>query len=202
VEKRQHFICLNSTLTIWQHLRLLTPRTPLYFSPPSPILPLDFSLLSSPLPPSPTVHLFTPAHLHSPAVKFPPCLLPSAHFWRAIMQHVCTTVCVCVCVSCRSMGTGLFGCQLESGLTCASNVVYCPKTSPEEHLRCPLKFRAIYHHLPPPSPPHPPPLCVSHHPSLPPPSPHAVTFSSFPCPPSSLIPPSRSITSIRSPSFA
>lgn len=48
----------------------------------------------------------------------------------------------------RSMETGLFRCQLQSALTCACNVVYCPNASPEEHLRRPLKFKAIYHHLP------------------------------------------------------
>lgn len=69
---------------------------------------------------------------------------------------MCVCVCftsVCVCVCCRSTRTGLFGCQLQSALTCASNVVYCPNRSPEEHLRRPLKFKAIYHHLPPPPPP-------------------------------------------------
>lgn len=164
-------------------------------SPPSLVLPLDFTHSSSlpPPPPSPTVHLFNPSHLCFSASKLPPCLLPLADF---LESHL--AVCVCVCVCSRSMGTGLFGCQLQSALTCASNVVYCPNTSLEEHLRRPLKFKAIYHHLPPPPPP-PPHRILSHHPSLPPPSLHAVTISSFSSPPpSSLIPPFPSITSIRS----
>lgn len=113
---------------------------------------------------------------------------------------ICVCLCVSVCVCSRSTGTGFFGCQLQSALTCASNVVYCPNISPEEHLRRPLKFKAIYHYLPPPPPPRSP--CVSHHPSLPPPSPRAVTISSFSSPPSSLILPSLSITPFCASCFA
>lgn len=96
----------------------------------------------------------------------------------------------------RSMGTGFCGCQLQSALTCASNVVYCLNTSPEENLSRPLKFKAIYHPRPQPhlrSLSCPPALPVSHHPSLPPPPPHPVSAS----PPPRLSP---SITSMPSPS--
>lgn len=153
----------------------------LRFSPwTSPPFPSSFLLLH------PQFICSPPSRLDFLLRKLPPCLLPLADFWKA-------KVCMCVCVCCRSMGTGLFSCQLQSALTCASNVVYCPNTSLEEHLRRPLKFKAIYHYLPPP------PLDVSHHPSLPPPllPMHAVTISSFSSPPSSLTPLSPSITSIQ-----
>lgn len=139
MERRQHFICLNPTLTIWQHLPLLTPLPPLHF----PLLLLCFShwtlhsFVSLFFPPSSSVHPLSSVLF---AKKLPACLLP-----LALGKPSCS---VCVCVCCRSTGTGFFGCQLQSDLTCASNVVYCPNTSREEHLRRPLKFKAIYHHLP------------------------------------------------------
>ena len=189
MERRLHFICLNPTLTIWQHL-------PLAHSSSSTALPsgLNTSSPHSLLLPTFLLH---PQFIRSPLLVCifynPPCLLPSVDFWKAIMQRVCTSVCVCECVCSRSMGTGLFGCQLQSALTCASNVVYCPNTSLEEHLRRPLKFKAIYHNLPPPLPP---PPSVSHLPSLPSPSPYAVTYFLLLC--SSFY---SSASTIRPPSF-
>lgn len=66
-------------------------------SPPSLVLPLDFTHSSSlpPPPPSPTVHLFNPSHLCFSASKLPPCLLPLADF---LESHLAACVCVCACV--------------------------------------------------------------------------------------------------------
>lgn len=119
----------------------------------------------------------------------PPCSFsPSSSSWRALRPQYARTIpyvsvraCVRACAWCRrSMGTGLCGCQLQSALTCASNVVYCPNTSPEENLSRPLKFKAIYHPQPQPHL-RPLPLCQS--PSSPaclpppPPPPHPLSLS-------------------------
>lgn len=192
--------------TIWRHLgpAAHTPTA----APPSPsgLHSCSSAPLLLPSSPSPTVALIGgrccagPDQRKCPPLP-PPCSSSSSSSsgWRALRpQRVCTIprACVRVCVWCRrSMGTGFCGCQLQSALTCASNVVYCPNASPEENVSRPLKFKAIYHPQPQPHLrplPSPPALPVSHHPSLPPP-PHPVSAS----PPPPLSP---SITSIPSPS--
>lgn len=106
-------------------------------------------------------------------------------YGRSVRTIPCVSVCACLWCR-RSMGTGFCGCQLQSALTCASNVVYCPNTSPEENLSRPLKFKAIYHPHPQPHL-RPLPLCQS-------PSAPACLLPPPPPPPLSL-----SITSSRSP---
>lgn len=109
-----------------------------------------------------------------------PLLLVGELYGRSVRAGF--RACACTCAWCRrSMGTGFCGCQLQSALTCASNVVYCPNTSPEENLSRPLKFKAIYHPQPQPQPhlrPLPSPPFPSRSPSLP--SPLAPS-SSPPC---------------------
>lgn len=88
--------------------------------------------------------IFNPYHVLLQMTSYPSCL------WLSACVHL-----EGMCALSRSMEMGLFCCQLQSALTCARNVVYCPNASPKEHLRRPLKFKAIYHHpLPPPPPPH------------------------------------------------
>lgn len=145
MEWKKHFICLNPTLTIWRHLPLLS----LLFLPCT--LPTDLLLPVDLTPSSSFAHSWSVQSISPPLFSYRVAFFLKM-FFLELYCNMRGTLCVRVSVCSRSMGTGLFGCQLQSALTCASNAVYCPNTSPEEHLRRPLKFKAIYHYLPPPPP--------------------------------------------------
>ena len=82
---------------------MATPSPARSSSPPSPLSPRGLCTssppsLSSLLLPHPPFICSPPFRLHFPLRKLPPRRLPLADFWKAIVQHVCAPLCVCVCV--------------------------------------------------------------------------------------------------------
>lgn len=161
MRRRQHFICLNPRAPYGDTL------APPPLALPPPLLRHSSALHSrSSTPPLPHPQLLSLATVAMQdqtrksfllllllLVLLLPLLQVGELYGRSVRARFPVLACVFVraCVRCRrSMGTGLSGCQLQSGLTCASNVVYCPNTSPEENLSRPLKFKAIYHPHPQP----------------------------------------------------